>query len=171
MTLPSFNAEQSLYRSSRHYRSSALASAVGGIRPSDDLPDGSYQNSCYDCGYDGSTLRCYCYNECGNSVNTIMTYVTDCVGCDILNDNGVLRCCASQGIVAPYDNPSGCATFPPWGSYHDSCENCCYNTDFDTLSCYCYDECGRPIYTEKGNVSWDCPKCDIYNSNGQLGCC
>ena len=58
MTLPGFNAEQSLYRSGRHYRSSALAPAVGGIRPSWDwpLPPGSYQQSCYDCNYDGTNL-------------------------------------------------------------------------------------------------------------------
>ena len=94
MTLPSFNAEQSLYRSSRHYRASALASAVGGIRPSDDLPHGSYQNSCYDCGYDGSTLTCNCYDDCGNSVCTPLYSVPDnCVGCDIYNSNGNLGCC------------------------------------------------------------------------------
>ena len=49
MTLPSFNAEQSLYRTGRHYRASALASAAGGVRPSDYLPVGSYLNSCVAC--------------------------------------------------------------------------------------------------------------------------
>ena len=62
MTLPSFTAEQSLYRSSAHYRASALASAVGGIRPSDVLPYGSYQNSCLDCCFNGSDLYCWCYD-------------------------------------------------------------------------------------------------------------
>jgi hypothetical protein len=47
MMLPSFTAEQSLYRISRHYRSSALASIVGGIRPSDGLPNGTYLQSCF----------------------------------------------------------------------------------------------------------------------------
>jgi len=32
MTFPSFTAERSLYRSSRHYRASALPSLVGGVR-------------------------------------------------------------------------------------------------------------------------------------------
>ena len=69
MTLPSFNAEQSLYRSSRHYRASALASAVGRIRPSNAPvpPPGSYQRTCFDISYepDGTTLCATCYDEHG----------------------------------------------------------------------------------------------------------
>jgi hypothetical protein len=98
MTLPSFNAEQSVYRGSRHYRSSAFASAVGGIRPSGCTvppPNGTYNNSCYDCCWDtdANTLTCYCYDDCGNSVYTTQYSVSDCVGCDISNNNGNLGCC------------------------------------------------------------------------------
>ena len=45
MTLPSFNAEQSLYRSSRHYRSSTPAGNTSGIAPSEfgGMPTGTSQ--------------------------------------------------------------------------------------------------------------------------------
>jgi hypothetical protein len=45
MTLPSFNAEQSLYRCSRHYRSSTPAGNTSGIAPSEfgGMPTGTSQ--------------------------------------------------------------------------------------------------------------------------------
>jgi len=45
MTLPSFNAEQSLYRGSRHYRSSTPAGNTSGISPSEfgGMPTGTSQ--------------------------------------------------------------------------------------------------------------------------------
>jgi hypothetical protein len=96
MTLPTFNAEQSLYRSSRHYRASALASVVGGIRPSDTPPTGSYQDSCFRCMYYGQpfdVLSCACpdVNGCGRfaSFSPIMSI---CGGFDIYNNNGHLGC-------------------------------------------------------------------------------
>jgi hypothetical protein len=95
MTLPSFNAEQSLYRSNRHYRSSALAGTVGGIRPSDNLPPGSYQQSCSGCNFDfqNSILHCTkCADECGNNVDTyLFPGPFGCPG-DIANCNGNLSC-------------------------------------------------------------------------------
>ena len=95
MTLPSFNAEQSLYRSSRHYRASALASAVGGIRPSDVPPHGSYQQSCYRCmyyGYPFDVLSCACndVNGCGRFASILPE--TLCGATDIYNNNGRLGC-------------------------------------------------------------------------------
>jgi hypothetical protein len=94
MTLPSFNAEQSLYRSGQHYRSSALASAVGRIRPSDDLPPGSYQQSCFLCTYNGDTdiLECACYAENGCALDAALNPVSRCQGVDIYNRNGTLDC-------------------------------------------------------------------------------
>jgi len=45
MTIPSFNAEQSLYRSSRHYRASTTAGNTSGIAPSQfgAMPTGTSQ--------------------------------------------------------------------------------------------------------------------------------
>ena len=98
MTLPSFNAEQSLYRSSRHYRASALASVVGGIRPSDDCgmcPDGSYKQTCFDCCFNGSDLYCNCHDENGYPVVTRLYETIDFCEHqpDIYNNNGQLSCC------------------------------------------------------------------------------
>jgi len=94
MTLPSFNAEQSLYRSSGHYRSSAVASAVGGIRPSDALPPGSYQRSCGGCYSNGYDLWCFCDTggECGDYRHTGLAPISGCQGRDISNNDGNLTC-------------------------------------------------------------------------------
>ena len=91
MTLPSFNAEQSLYRSSGHYRSSAVASAVGGIRPSDIPPHGSYTDSCFDCCSNGSELWCYCYDENGNPnlTNLGVWTINACLQCGDISNNNV----------------------------------------------------------------------------------
>ena len=96
MKLPSFNAEQSLYRSSRHYRSSAFASVVGSIRPSDALPPGSYQQSCFQCMYDGNLdlLSCACNDGNGCGQYTYLGEINStCQGCDIYNSYGALGCC------------------------------------------------------------------------------
>ena len=100
MTLPSFNAEQSLYQSSRHYRASALASAVGGIRPSDYLPPGSYLNSCYGCSFDckTDTLTCTCDDYSGNPTPTSVYRVNELCSpydSDIYNLDGGLFCNSS----------------------------------------------------------------------------
>jgi hypothetical protein len=96
MMLPNFTAEQSLYCSGRHYRSSALTSFVGGVRPSDYQPGGSYLQSCFNCtytpgflGYDD--LACSCYDESGNVQQTDLQFTLNCLG-DIYNNNGVLGC-------------------------------------------------------------------------------
>jgi hypothetical protein len=91
MMLPSFTAEQSLYRSVRHYRSSALANVVGGVRPSDALPGGSYLQSCFQCSYDGDALACFCYDELGGYSWSKLHGVPQCSG-DIYNNNSVLGC-------------------------------------------------------------------------------
>jgi hypothetical protein len=95
MALPSFNAEQSLYRSCRHYRSSTFASVVGGIRPSDNLPPGSYQRSCYDCYSDGYNLSCFCATgggSCGAYNYAGLGPISGCRGRDIVNRYGTLTC-------------------------------------------------------------------------------
>jgi hypothetical protein len=92
MTLPSFNAEQSLYRSSAHYRALALASAVGGIRPS---TTGTYKQTCnlssciYYPQYD--SLCCDCLDRCGNYIRDCVPNVSKCQS-DIANCNGHLKC-------------------------------------------------------------------------------
>jgi hypothetical protein len=98
MTVPSFTAEQSLYRSHRHYRASAPASSVGGIRPSDALPAGTYQQSCFNCSYDGDALACFCYDVFGGYSWSRLHGVPYCSG-DIYNTNSVLGCVPDCGFV------------------------------------------------------------------------
>ena len=107
MKLPSFNAEQSLYRSRAHYRASALAGAVSGIRPSDNLPPGSYRQSCSDCNYayrfdiSSFVLTCWCLDENGDAWLSQFNYpyqlCTDW-GNDLANCEGNLTC----GPCSPY---------------------------------------------------------------------
>jgi len=101
MTLPSFNAEQSLYRSSRHYRASALASAAGSVRPS-DLPPGSYQQSC-SCWSDGTCLQCFCEDGSGRGCfkYAALSPISSCQGFDIYNHYGYLECDA-PGVTYGY---------------------------------------------------------------------
>jgi hypothetical protein len=96
MALPSFTADQSLYRSSRHYRSSSPARIIGGVRPSDYLPSGSYLQSCANCTYTPGffgfdDLSCSCLDESGNAQQTDLQFTIYCQG-DIYNNNGVLGC-------------------------------------------------------------------------------
>ena len=102
MTLPSFNAEQSLYWSSRHYRASALVSAIGGIRPSLDPTQGglSFAQTCAGCHYykDIDTLVCDgCADACGGIVVQPQPQLPEAGACtdngnDIANCNGRLTC-------------------------------------------------------------------------------
>lgn len=99
MPLPSFTAEQSLYRSHQHYSSSAPASSIGGIRPSDALPPGTYQQSCFNCSYDGDALACFCYDVFGGYSWSRLHGVPHCFG-DIYNTNSVLGCVPECGNFA-----------------------------------------------------------------------
>jgi hypothetical protein len=91
MTLAHFTAEQSVYRSSRHYRATALTALASGVRPSYVLPGGTYQQSCFNCTYDGAALTCFCYNEFGGYDQTTLLYPRTCL-VDVVNNNGVLGC-------------------------------------------------------------------------------
>ena len=113
MTLPSFNAEKSLYRTGWHYRSSPLASPIGGIRPSSDPTQGnySYQQTCYECSYtsDPDLLVCAgCFDACGGTrtadvafgIGPSLLNAGACAdsGRDIANCNGYLTCGSCNGL-------------------------------------------------------------------------
>ena len=91
MTFANFTAEDSVYRSSQHYRSPGLAGMVSGVRLSYAPPRGSYQSSCFNCSYNGLTLTCFCYNEVGGYDQTTLFAPRTCL-VDIVNNNGVLGC-------------------------------------------------------------------------------
>jgi hypothetical protein len=94
MTLPSFTANQSVYRNTWHYRSSPRAQSVRGITPSQlqFVPYGTYLYSCYGCTYgQDDTLFCGCLDLNRNLVGTSLPFASYCVG-DISNSNGQLYC-------------------------------------------------------------------------------
>jgi hypothetical protein len=96
MTLPSFTADQSLYRSTRHYRSSARGEGVHGITTAQCgngfLPSGSYLLSCVGCTCNDDYLSCYCYDGLtGIPMFTDLSFVSTCLG-DVWNANGNLVC-------------------------------------------------------------------------------
>jgi hypothetical protein len=76
-----------------------LAGVVGGVRPSDGLPGGSYQQSCFNCSDDGWNLTCSCLDESGNSRQTTLPGVVFCGG-DISNNNGSLNCTYFIGVAS-----------------------------------------------------------------------
>src|SRR5262245_42208304 len=65
MTSPSFTADQSVYRNTRHNRSSPVM-RISGITISQCsngfLPNGSYPRSCVGCTVNEDDLSCYCYD-------------------------------------------------------------------------------------------------------------
>jgi len=102
MSLPTLNAEASLYTSRVTYRSSPARNLFAGAVTPSSVPTGSYLNSCLycneQCDGDGCFLFCSCYDENGNSQPTAID-VFDCVGYDIANCNGQLRCGGCPGFV------------------------------------------------------------------------
>lgn len=57
-----------------------------------DCPAGSYNQSCWCCYIQGSTLGCFCKNKKGKSVPTTLSGYTSCRSNTIWNDNGKLKC-------------------------------------------------------------------------------
>jgi hypothetical protein len=96
MTFPSFTADQSLYRSGRHYHSLLLTATARGVIISQcgdaALPFGSYLQSCVGCTCNDDALLCNCYDFNGTiQGTTALAPVSNCVG-DIYNSNGNLGC-------------------------------------------------------------------------------
>ncbi len=55
-------------------------------------PTGSYNQSCWCCYVQGSTLGCFCKNKQGKSVPTTLSGYAGCKPNSIWNDNGRLKC-------------------------------------------------------------------------------
>ena len=76
---------------------SDIANCNGELRclpPATELPAGSFQDSCFCCGLEGSMLTgCYCNPRSGRAVAANDLNTANCVpGSDIWNDDGVLWC-------------------------------------------------------------------------------
>ena len=83
------------------------------------LPDGSYGDSCVECGVTGCTLDCLCPTAMGTpgacatapnfSCGPTSLDLATCVAGDIGNDDGQLTCPTTTG-------PTSCgSTSPSWG--------------------------------------------------------
>lgn len=65
----------------------------------DSAPPGSYQKTCSDISYDGTTLKAQCKTMQGAPMAASLAYPTSCIG-DIGNINGVLACAGPNGSYA-----------------------------------------------------------------------
>lgn len=125
----------------------------GDLRCTDgDLPDGSYQQTCQDCRFNGMRLVCACQN-----VNMVLrrAILRKAGKCDrgITNQNGHLVCGTHH-----YDQI-------PEGSYRDTCHHCRF--DGYQLTCNCLSRAEIPNFTTLYNAE----NCDaIKNINGFLTC-
>lgn len=62
-------------------------------------PAGSYQKTCSNIAYDGTTLTGQCKTMAGQAVAATLSYPASCIG-DIGNVNGVLACTGPNGSYA-----------------------------------------------------------------------
>lgn len=98
------------------------------------LPSGSYQQTCQNCTFDGTTLSCQCRDDGGalqaTSLSVPANGTTQGTITDIANLNGTL---ALQGGTIS-------AQALPGGSYSETCVNCSF--DGTTLTCQCKNKAG-----------------------------
>lgn len=84
----------------------ALAAAMSGA--AQDIPPGSYQQTCRDVRIRGNTLNARCQTSAGGWTRTSLYGADQCVG-DVTNIEGQLTCNRYSG--------------PPDGTYRQSCKN------------------------------------------------
>jgi hypothetical protein len=169
----------------------ALALSLGGAAiacQAQQVPGGSYQQTCRDIGVRGSTLRATCKDEGGNWRNTELSDFQRCSG-EIQNLNGNLQCTGGNG----YGNGNGNYNNggrrdgdnrdadrrdhdhdgdrdrngyngPP-GSYSQTCTNIQVNGN--TLQASCQKKNGKVKNASLRNFQ-GCR--DIQNDNGKLRC-
>src|SRR5215469_8785053 len=96
----------------------ALVTVLSGS--SQDIPPGTYRDSCRNIKMRGDQLRARCQTSQGNWVKTSLNSVDRCVG-DITNVEGQLTCSQNSG--------------PPEGTYTQSCKN--IRVRYNTLYARC----------------------------------
>jgi hypothetical protein len=127
----------------------------------DNLPAGSYTQSCRDAWVDHGTLHASCQTRAGNWITSVLPDISRCRG-DISNQDGQLRC--NRGAAPP--GGSHTQGSPPRGSYLQSCRDVW--VDNDTLHASCQTRGGNWITSVLRDIS----RCrgDIANQDGQLRC-
>ncbi len=154
------------------------ASAQGYGYGYQQMPAGSYQQSCNNARVRGGTLTANCTNNSGQRVRSSLAYAS-CNGADIGNINGQLSCVRANsgyygrgqgryghGRNGRYSGNRGNAGLPA-GSYQQSCNNASMNGS--TLSANCRNNSGA-MMTSYLDVSQCRSTDDIGNLNGQLRC-
>ncbi len=157
------------------------------------IPGGSYQQTCRDIGVRGSTLHATCDDGHGGRQSTELRDFQSCSG-QIQNINGNLQCNGNSGAYQGRDGNRGQYDRDqngnhdqngdhgqygnrgqygdrgdyngPSGSYSQSCQN--ISTSGNTLQASCQKKNGRWRQTSLRNYN----RCngDIINNNGKLQC-
>ena len=132
---------------------SGLPSVIQNQAYAQELPAGSYAQSCQNCGMDGGVLSCDCFSRDG----TLMPASMDAAACGstIANMDGALTC---EGPMVKHALPHG--------SYTASCRKC--RVQGTTLICRCADRKGRYRRTEIPHDQ--CGNQGIQNRDGDLKC-
>ncbi len=125
-----------------------------------NVPGGSYQQTCHDIRSDGYTLSARCQRVDGGWNNTSLNY-TGCRG-EIINDDGNLRCGGDGGYAPGYGGWQGGL---PAGSYQQTCRD--IRSSDSTLYARC-----RRVDGGWNNTSLNYRGCrgEIINDDGNLRC-
>jgi CVNH domain len=145
---------------------------IPGTCAAQQIPGGSYQQTCRDIGVRGSTLYATCQDTGGGWQSTELRDFQRC-GAEIQNINGQLQCSTGgyQGYGpgpdrGPYhDRDHGYSRWPG-GSYTLTCQN--INISGNTLQASCQKKNGKWKQTSLKNYN----RCvgEIINNNGKLQC-
>jgi len=126
-------------------------SAMGLASAAQDIPPGTYQQTCRDIKMKGDSLRAKCQTSSRRWIKTRLDDVDRCAG-DITNIEGQLTCDKNNA--------------PPQGTYLQTCRD--VRMRYNTLWASCQTRDGGWVNTSLNNFS-QCSQ-GIGNNNGQLVC-
>lgn len=127
-------------------------------------PDtGSFQQSCRNVAFDGTSLSAECLSSRGAWRSSTLAS-TRCTG-DIGNSDGLLACNGAKAADRGYVVAQGAASALPSGSYSETCRD--LKAQNGALSGSCPDASGR---LRTSQLSYAGCRGDIGNTDGQLVC-
>ena len=149
----------------------ALAAMAVGTASAQNIPSGSYQQSCTNIRVRGNVLTAACTAPQGGRVRSSID-LSSCRRGDIANSNGQLTC-NSNGYGRGRGNGNGYGNNGnngygrlPAGSYQQSCTNATMNGGVLTANC----PAGNGARTTSSINASACRGADIANRNGRLQC-
>jgi len=145
----------------------AAALWVPGTHAAQQIPGGSYRQTCRDIGVRGSTLYATCQDTSGGWRSTELRGFYGCNE-EIQNINGNLQCggtSGNRGHDRGWDGDHGYGRVPR-GSYVQTCQN--ISISGNTLQASCQKKNGKWRQTSLRNYN----RCngEIVNNNGKLQC-